>query len=134
MGDIELMVTNISSKSAIYRRKVQQYLRDFDFKALFVNELGWNVLKESPLTLTVDGATYMLNTLAEKRGVKVFLCSPDASGQIPADSIARKIECEVTNHAAYEHFIIYGNGLSVITTNGRFHGSIAITKASLESC
>jgi hypothetical protein len=53
-----------------------------------------------------DGQTYTLHPLVEKRGVKVYVCDPDAQGKIPADPILRKIEREIIRHA-YEHFIIY---------------------------
>ena len=71
-----------------------------------MEELGWDILNEHPLTIPIEGATYMLRPLVEKRGVKVFVCDPDAEGRIPADGVLRKIEREVTRYA-YEHFIIY---------------------------
>ena len=88
------------------RQKIQQQLRDFNFKALFVDELGWDILGEHPLAIPIEGVTYVLRPLVEKRGVKVFVCDPDAEGKIPTDGSLRKIEREVTRHA-YEHFIIY---------------------------
>ena len=91
---------------ATNRQHIRQNIQDFNFKQLFVNELGWDHLNEPPLTIPCDGQTYTLRPLVEKRGVKVFVCDPDAQGKIPADPILRKIEREVTRHA-YEHFIIY---------------------------
>ncbi len=91
---------------ATNRQQIQQYIRDFNFQQLFVHELGWDHLNEPPLTIPCDGQTYTLRPLVEKRGVKVYVCDPDAQGKIPADPILRKIEREVTRHA-YEHFIIY---------------------------
>ena len=88
------------------RQHIRQNIQDFNFKQLFVNELGWDHLNEPPLTIPCDGQTYTLRPLVEKRGVKVYVCDPDAQGKIPADPILRKIEREVTKHA-YEHFIIY---------------------------
>jgi hypothetical protein len=100
------MVTDTTSGSTTNRQKVQQHLRDFNFKTLFVEELGWDILNEPPLAILVEGVTYVLRPLVEKRGVKVFVCDPDAQGRIPTDGLLRKIEREVTHHA-YEHFIIY---------------------------
>ena len=88
------------------RQKIQQQLRDFNFKVLFVDELGWDILNEHALVITVEGVTYVLRPLVEKRGVKVFVCDADAEGKIPTDGLLRKIEREVTRHA-YEHIIIY---------------------------
>ena len=88
------------------RQHIRQNIQDFNFKQLFVNELGWDHLNEPPLTIPGDGQTYILRPLVEKRGVKVYVCDPDVHGKIPADPILRMIEREVTKHA-YEHFIIY---------------------------
>ncbi len=91
---------------ATIRQQIQKYIQDFDFKKLFKNVLGWDNLNEPPLAITCDGQTYILRPLVEKRGVKVYVCDPDAQGKIPLDPLLRKIEREVTKHA-YEHFIIY---------------------------
>src|SRR6266566_7355282 len=100
------MATNITAGSTTNRQKVRQCLRDFNFKTLFVEELGWDLLKEHPLVISVEGVAYVLRPLVEKRGVRVFVCDPDADGHIPADRVLRKIEHEVIRYA-YEHFIIY---------------------------
>ncbi|HEY6284430.1 MAG TPA: DNA methyltransferase [Ktedonobacteraceae bacterium] len=91
---------------ATNRQQIQHYIQDFNFKQLFVNELGWDHLNEPLLAIPFDGQNYILRPLVEKRGVKVYVCDPDAQGNIPADPILRKVEREVTRHA-YEHFIIY---------------------------
>jgi hypothetical protein len=91
---------------ATIRQQIQQYIQDFDFKKLFKNVLGWDNLNEPPLAIPCDGQIYFLRPLVEKRGVKVYVCDPDAQGKIPSDPLLRKIEREVTKHA-YEHFIIY---------------------------
>jgi len=91
---------------ATNRQHIRQNIQNFEFKRLFVNELGWDHLNEPPLSIPCDGQTYILRPLMEKRGVKVYVCDPDSQGNIPADPILRKIEREVTRHA-YEHFIIY---------------------------
>ena len=52
------------------RRRIQQCLKAFDFKTLFIEELGWDTLREAPLALTVDGQSYMLHPLVEKRASK----------------------------------------------------------------
>jgi hypothetical protein len=87
-------------------QRIQRYLKTFDFKTLFVEELGWDILKESPLIITIGNETYTLRPLVEKRGVKTYLCDPNAHGKIPDDATLRKIEREVTKHA-YEHILIF---------------------------
>ncbi len=94
------MVTN--SKS------IQDYLKEFDFEELFVDELSWNRLrnKEHPFTITCKEQTYTLRPVAEKQGMKVYLCDPDEQGQIPHDDGLRAIDREVTKYAN-QHLIIY---------------------------
>ncbi|MGI9058821.1 MAG: Eco57I restriction-modification methylase domain-containing protein [Ktedonobacteraceae bacterium] len=87
-------------------QRIQHHLKAFDFKNLFVEELGWDILKEPPLSITIDAYSYTLRPLVEKRGVKAYICDPDQQGKIPADATLRKIEREVTKHA-YEHILIF---------------------------
>jgi hypothetical protein len=100
------MAANTTTGITTNRQRIQQHLRAFNFKALFVEELGWDILSEHALAIPVEGVTYVLRPLVEKRGVKVFVCDPDAEGKIPTDGSLRKIEREVTRHA-YEHIVIY---------------------------
>src|SRR5262245_48724408 len=93
------MATNTTAGSRANRQKIRQCLRDFNFKELFVEELGWDILNEHPLVIPVDGTTYMLRPLVEKRGVRVFICEPDVEGSIPVDGVLRKIEREVIRYA-----------------------------------
>ena len=89
------------------KQRIQRYLKACDFTALFIEELGWDYLKEPPLCIILDGQhTYTLRPLVEKRGVKVYVCDPNSQGKIPDDPTLRKIEREVTRHA-YEHILIY---------------------------
>ena len=90
------------------KQRIQQYLKASDFTTLFREELGWDTLKEAPLAIPVDGQIYTLHPLVEKRGFKVYLCSPTAQGQIPASAGMRQIERELMKHA-YEHLIIYAD-------------------------
>jgi hypothetical protein len=85
--------------------RVRHYLQDFNFERLFVDELGWDRHATS-LSVIVDGRTYSLQGLAEKRGVQILLCNPGADGKIPNHPTRRKIERQVTK-SAYEHLIIF---------------------------
>ena len=69
------------------------------------------------LAVPVDGRTYTLSAIAEKRGVQIFQCQPDAAGSIGATVSAqgealpdyatrRKLETQVTK-SAYEHLIVF---------------------------
>jgi hypothetical protein len=88
------------------KQRVQQYLKAFDFAPLFREELGWDTLKEAPVAIPADSEIYTLSPLVQKRGFKVYLCSPTAQGKLPASPAMRQIERELTKHA-YEHLIIY---------------------------
>src|SRR6266487_4503125 len=94
------MVTN--SKS------IQDYLKEFDFEELFVDVLGWNRLRNRERTFTIicKEQIYTLHPLAEKQGVKVYLCDPDEQGEIPEDDRLRAIDHEITKYAN-QHLIIY---------------------------
>src|SRR5207248_4945030 len=96
----------MATSMATTRQQIQRYLQAFDFKHLFVEVLGWDNLRESPLTIACESQTYTLRLLVEKRGIKVYVCDPDAQGKIPPESLLRRIEREVTR-SAYEHIIIY---------------------------
>ena len=87
--------------------RTRRLLREFDFKTLFVEELGWDHYT-STLDIPVDGQNFALDAIAEKRGIVVFLCGPANNGSMPDYSIRRKIERQVTK-SHHEHLIIYLN-------------------------
>ena len=88
--------------------KSRKLLAAFDFKSLFIEELGWNRHAAS-LVVSVDGKTCLLSAVSEKCGMVVFECKPGSDGQIPDYATSRKIERQVTK-SAYEHLIIYLDG------------------------
>src|ERR671924_129359 len=81
--------------------RVRQHLRNFDLRRLFIEELGWDHHVGS-LDVMVDGHSYSLDTVAQKRGFVVYRCG----GQIPDYSTRRKIERQV-GKSVHEHLIIY---------------------------
>jgi len=90
----------------INKQHSQQYLKDFDFRSLFIEELGWDRYTAQPLYISVDQQAYKLRGIVEKRGVVVYVCDPDSHGAIPDTLTRRRIEKEVTKFS-YEHIIIY---------------------------
>ncbi|HEY7329313.1 MAG TPA: DNA methyltransferase [Gemmataceae bacterium] len=84
---------------------VRRCLKEFDFRTLFVQELGWD-RHSANLTVAVDSKTYELHALAEKRGFQVFECPPGISGTVPDHPTRSKIERQVAK-SAHEHIIIY---------------------------
>jgi len=84
---------------------IRRYLRAFDFKTLFVEELGWD-RHDTHLDVHVDGQTFTLTATAEKRGMVAFTCVTLGDGRIPDYSIRRKIERHASK-SVHEHLIIY---------------------------
>ncbi len=80
-------------------------LKEFDFKDLFIQELGWDRYNAA-LTVPTDGQTFTLNAMAEKRGMVAFLCQPAIDGRIPDYATRRKIE-RLVSKSALEHLIVY---------------------------
>ena len=88
------------------RQKIRQYLKEFDFKTLFIEELGWDRHTQT-LNITVDETEYQLTAIAEKRGMVVFECpATGADGRTPDYATRRKIQKQVAK-SVHEHFIIY---------------------------
>ena len=84
---------------------LRQCLQDFDFRSLFIGELGWDKHFASLVT-AVDGKTYKLQPIAEKRGFQVFECPAPDGGTVPDYPTRSKIERQVAK-SAHEHIIIY---------------------------
>jgi hypothetical protein len=85
--------------------RVRHYLRECNLEKLFIEELGWD-RHSVQLAVAVDGHTYTFNAIAEKRGVQIFECQPDAAGSMPDYATRRKLETQVTK-SAYEHLIVF---------------------------
>ena len=78
--------------------RIRQHLQAGDLAKLFVDVLGWD-RHALTLPVTVAGGNFDLRAIAEKRGVQVFECPPDADGRIPDKTALRAIEKEVTKSA-----------------------------------
>lgn len=85
-------------------KNTQKLLREFSFTDLFTQELGWDHLHLQSRKLTVEGTTFTLAPIAEKRGFQVFECR--SSGEIPVRAVRIKIDREVTK-LAYEHLLVF---------------------------
>jgi hypothetical protein len=85
--------------------RARQLLKDFDFKRLFIEELGWEK-HASPLDVIVEGRSYRLSAVAHKRGFAAYVCEPGADARIPDYATRRKIDRQVAK-SAHEHLIVY---------------------------
>jgi len=89
---------------ALDTQRTRQYLKAFEFRPLFNEEMGWERYA-STIHPSVDSLTFDLTGIAEKRGLVAFLCS-SSDGRIPNYATRRKIEAQVAK-SAFEHIIIY---------------------------
>ena len=86
-------------------KKSRKYLKESDFEALFIDELGWDHYNKE-LEVLVDSKSFTLSAIAEKKGMVVFLCLPLKKERIPDYSARKKIEKQ-TAKSVHEHIIIY---------------------------
>jgi hypothetical protein len=94
---------------SINRANVREALKNADFGQLFIEELGWDRHRMQPISILVEGTSYTLNAIAEKRGMVVFLCSAPENGEIPNYATRRKIE-QQARRVAHEHLVVYTDG------------------------
>jgi hypothetical protein len=87
---------------AIEQNSREAFLRAFDFRNLFVEELGWDrPASRLDEVIEIDGARFALSPVADKRGVRIFHCAA-----IPENRVRKRIERELTK-SIYEHLIIF---------------------------
>ncbi len=89
--------------AVIERRRAR--LQAFDFVGLLVEELGWNHHGGSPIDVQIKERVYPATPIAEKAGFVVWRCDAE-DGRIPAHSIRRQIERQITQYA-FEHLIVF---------------------------
>ena len=94
--------------------RFQELLEAFRFEQLF-NEYGWDRAATQHHLLQIGGSAFTLKQVAQKRGVTIFHCSPDASGGIPPRPILLKIEKEA-GKLAHEHLVIFTDDARTIQT------------------
>src|SRR5262249_26249826 len=87
---------------SIERDKAREYLKTFDFRRLFVEELGWDNYSAA-LPVLVGDATILLKGAAEKRGVAAFVCD-----EMPDYTSRLKIEKQVAK-SHFEHLIVFAD-------------------------
>ena len=86
--------------------KMRQYLKEFKFEDLFIDQLGWDNHYQT-LPVTADETEYVLTAIAQKRGMVVYACPQTAPEErIPDYATRRKIQKQVAK-VSHENFIIY---------------------------
>src|SRR4051794_660667 len=75
----------------IDRERARQYLKSFDFRRLFLDELGWDKHAGS-LEKVIDGRAFRFQAVSEKRGVVALVTDsiPDYSTRAKLDKLIAK--------------------------------------------
>ena len=89
---------------ALNKIEFSNYIKQFNFRELF-NDMGWNNDKTMQ-PIVVENETYTLQSVGEKNGFKIMLCSPQPNGFLPDYNTRKKIETKVTK-LFQEHLIIF---------------------------
>ena len=110
--------------------RFQELLSKFKLKELFIEELGWDRASIGPYEVPIGEEVFHLTTVAQKRGVAVFLCTPDANGEIPNRPVQIKIEKEA-KRIVHEHLLIFtdaGNSALTWLWSSRAPGQPVVTR------
>ncbi len=87
------------------REKIRRHLEDFNLRALFIEELGWDHGGEN-IEVTVTSKTFVLEAVAHKRGFVAYQCIAETDEALPDHPIRQKIEKAVAK-TVREHIIVY---------------------------
>ena len=85
--------------------RIRQRLKQGDFRALFIEELGWD-RHDAHLTVQFDGQSWALQACAHKRGMVAYLCPAPDGVRVPDYAVRRKIEHQVAK-SVHEHLIVF---------------------------
>ena len=80
------------------RATFNQYIKEIDFKGLFITEMGWNRFhgQADIQPIEVDGNVYKMKTIAERNGFQIITCPVIT---IPTNSVCRKIDNQLRKNA-----------------------------------
>ena len=91
---------------ALSKRQFVQYLKDADFRTLFIEEMGWNKynasLAEIP-TMYVGEEAFNIKTIAHRNGFQVLLCNVK---ELPSNSTCKKLDTKLRK-AANDYICIF---------------------------
>jgi len=94
--------------------RLRARLKQGSFRELFIEELGWD-RHEQTIMVAIEGKTWSVKAIAEKRGMVAYVCTSPPGVGVPDYSARRKIERRVEK-AAHEHLIVFTdseNGLQI---------------------
>lgn len=75
-----------------------QYIRENEFKGLFITEMGWNRFRGQAdiQPIEIDNTAYSMTTVAERNGFQIITCPVQA---IPTTTTCRKIDYKLRRSA-----------------------------------
>ena len=93
---------------AINRANVRTLLQNFDFRNLFIEEMGWgSVPNTRPAPMDVDGTRYMRRLIAQMSGVSVFEIYPaDPNAKLPDAKTRAAIHKQIEG-LSHENLLIF---------------------------
>lgn len=80
------------------RSTFNQYIKEGDFKGLFITEMGWNHFRGQAeiQPIEIDGIEYCMTTIAERNGFQIISCPVDS---IPTTTTCKKIDYRLRRNA-----------------------------------
>ena len=87
------------------KQVVKNRVRDFEFRKLFVQELGWDK-PGAPVSVPHDGREYLFAPVAQKRGMQVFECTAPGGESVPDRPTRLRLERKLSA-SAYEHVVVF---------------------------
>ena len=80
------------------RATFNQYIKEIDFKGLFITEMGWNRFhgQADIQPIEIDDTEYRMKTIAERNGFQIIICPVNT---IPTTSVCRKIDFKLRKNA-----------------------------------
>jgi hypothetical protein len=91
---------------AINLKKSRQYLQDFDFASLFIEELGWsNPPSDNAIAFKCDRKTFYRKGVAELAGGLVLEITTE-DGEIPDAKVRANVHKEICK-LALENLVIF---------------------------
>lgn len=80
------------------RSTFNQYIKEGDFKSLFITEMGWNRFRGQAniQPIEIDGIEYCMTTIAERNGFQIISCPVN---NIPTTTTCKKIDYRLRRNA-----------------------------------
>lgn len=83
----------------------QTYIKDANFRELFITEMGWNNYQGQAALppVVIEETEYQFTTIAERSGFQILVCEVDS---IPSASLCRRIDTKL-RRSANDYIAIY---------------------------